>query len=147
MALETVLLACKPGDEGQGPKLAQTVIDIAKPANARVVVAHVVTEEEYNNTLASLGIDDETDATPEKIADQHGTLHDIVDQFDSAGIEYELRTEIGPHADTIVDLASDEDLLVIGGKKRSPTGKAIFGSTTQNVMLNAPCPVTFVRHE
>lgn len=147
MALETVLLACKPGDEGLGSELTQAVIDIAKPAHARVIVAQVFTEDQYENTKMSLGIDDETEVTPERIATHHGTFRTIIDRLDAAGLEYELRTEIGPNATTIVDLAADADRVVIGGQNRSPTGKALFGSTTQEVMLNAPCPVTFVRRE
>ncbi|RBI58443.1 universal stress protein [halophilic archaeon] len=147
MALETILLASRPGDEGQGTKLAQTLVNIAKPANSRVVVAQVFTEEEYDNTITSLGVDDDPEITPERIANQHGTFRAIVDRLDSEGLDYELSTATGPHADTIVDLAADADLVIIGGQKRSPTGKAIFGSTTQDVLLSAPCPVVFVRRE
>lgn len=147
MALETVVLAGRPGDEGQGTKLAQTLVDIAKPADARAVVAQVFTEDEYGNTMMSLGIDDESEATPERIASQHGTFRTVVDRLDSEGLDYELRTAVGPHTETIVDLAADADLVIIGGQKRSPTGKAIFGSTTQEVLLSASCPVVFVRQE
>jgi len=41
----------------------------------------------------------------------------------------------------------DADLVVVSGRKRTPTGKAVFGSTAQTVLLDAPCPVTFVRVE
>jgi len=56
---------------------------------------------------------------------------------------------LGDRADRIVREAGDwsADLVVVGGRKRSPAGKAVFGSVAQEVMMNAPCPVTFVRDE
>jgi len=147
MALETVLLAARPGDEGNGAKLAEAAIDIAKPADARVIVGQIFTEKEYDTARVSLGLDDGTERQPEKIAEQHGIFNAIVSRLDSQGVDYELRTAVGPHADSVIEQAADADLLVIGGKKRSPAGKAIFGSSTQDVLLESPCPVVFVRRE
>jgi len=50
-------------------------------------------------------------------------------------------------ADTILSLADQAgaDLLVIGGRRRSPVGKAILGSVTQNLILAADCPVLVVK--
>jgi nucleotide-binding universal stress UspA family protein len=41
----------------------------------------------------------------------------------------------------------DADLVVVGARKRTPVGKAVFGSVTQSVVLDSPVPVTVVRTE
>lgn len=50
---------------------------------------------------------------------------------------------VGDAADEIVRYAEREDAryIVIGGRKRSPVGKAVFGSVTQDVLLSADRPV------
>lgn len=147
MALETVLLAVRPGDEGNGTKLAQTAADIAGPANARIVVAQVFTRDEYEATAKSTGVEGDPETTADEIASKHGTLSVVAEYLNDGGLDHEIRNVVGPHSDTIVELAADADLTIIGGRKRSPSGKAIFGSTTQDVLLSAPTPVVFVRRD
>ena len=62
-------------------------------------------------------------------------------------VEYEpatARVEQGAHATEIIDTATEHDCdhVFIVGRKRSPTGKALFGDMAQAVILNFAGPVT-----
>ncbi|WP_276271791.1 universal stress protein [Haloarcula litorea] len=149
MALEKILLAVGPNDKDRIDELAEAVTDVAGPTGAEVVIAHVFTDEEYDNVVDRLEFESASETTPDEVADRHTTIRELEDRLSDAGVEYSVRGAVGNHGDQIVNLAKDvnADMVFVGGRKRSPTGKAVFGSTAQEVMLNAPCPVTFVRGE
>lgn len=50
---------------------------------------------------------------------------------------------------SIIKYADDQDAryIVVGGRKRSPTGKAIFGDKTQSILLNSTRPVVTVMQQ
>ncbi|UHH27193.1 universal stress protein [Halobacterium noricense] len=149
MALDSILLAVGPGDKERAEKLAEFVADVAGPADTTVVLLHVFTQDEYTSVTERLGIESPTEIAPDEVAQRHETTRSISKTLDEAGISYEIRGAVGPHGEEIIRLATEDNsgLVVVGGRKRSPTGKAVFGSTAQEVMLSAPCPVTFVRGE
>jgi nucleotide-binding universal stress UspA family protein len=148
MALETVLLALGPGDAERIDRLAEETIDIASPSAATVILGHVFTETEYERALDRLGFDPTAgEASPNEVAGRHATVRELGDRLDEAGVEFAVGGAVGDHGDSIVGLAEESgaDMVIVGGRQRSPAGKAVFGSTAQKVMLSAPCPVTFVR--
>lgn len=59
------------------------------------------------------------------------------------GVSVTLVDEGGETADTIFEAAAnhDVDAIVLGGRKQSPAKKALFGSVTQCVILDATRPV------
>jgi nucleotide-binding universal stress UspA family protein len=70
-------------------------------------------------------------------------------RLDSAGVVYEIDQHVGHHdaADEVVDAADrvKASLIVIGLRRRTPTGKLITGSQAQRILLDAHCPVLAVK--
>ncbi len=152
MGLETVVVAVGSSDENRLVEIIDTATDLAGPAGAAVKLIHVFEREEYDRIRGQLDIDDDDEVSPDEIAKRHVTIRKLGEAMDDAGLSYSWHgriTDANEQGDEVVAAATDlgADLLVVGGRRRSPTGKAVFGSTAQDVMLNAPCPVTFVRAE
>ena len=150
MAIETILVAVGTGDSNRTGRLARTVADVAGPTGASVALLHVFTREEYDRARKQLEFDPGSEVSPDDVAKRYVTIRDLGDVMSEGDIDYSWHGAISEdRGDTIVAHAEDHDadLVFVGGRKRSPTGKAVFGSTAQTVMLNAPCPVTFVRED
>ncbi|WP_058365777.1 universal stress protein [Haloparvum sedimenti] len=148
MSIDTMLLAVGADDRERVERLGEETTDVAAPCGAEVVLAHVFTGEEFEDTCEKLSIDpDSEEATPDGVAKRHATIRDLTTIMDEAGVDYAIRGAVGHRGEEIVDVAKDTDAdrVVVGGRQRSPTGKAVFGSVAQEVMLSSPCPVTFVR--
>lgn len=67
--------------------------------------------------------------------------------FAGAAFEIEQLVRGREAADELVEAAArvHASVLVIGMRRRSPTGKLLFGSQAQRVLLDADCPVLAVK--
>ncbi len=65
------------------------------------------------------------------------------EQLEDNGVEVTVLEDSMETVDNILRNADEHDVdsIVLGGRKRSPAGKAIFGSVTQKVILNTDRPV------
>lgn len=76
-------------------------------------------------------------------ATQVGSVRRAAERLEEAGIDHEVLEGSGDPAESILETARNEDAdaIAIGGRSRSPAGKALFGSVAQTVILNADRPV------
>lgn len=77
---------------------------------------------------------------------QVGSVRRAVDILEEAGISHSLTEASGEPSETILKVAEEEDadLISLAGRDKTPTGKVLFGSVTQAVILNADRPVMVV---
>lgn len=148
-SLDTIVLAIGPEDDDRLDALARAVLQVAKPTGASVVLTHGFTGDQFKEIAAELDYTKATEEDIDPILDRHASVQYFEDLFDEHGVDYEVRGFVGDVSDKIIALADEmaADRVVLSGHTRSPVGKAVFGSTSQRVLLDAPCPVTYVKPE
>lgn len=147
MSLETAVVAIGPTEESRIEKLSETVYDVVEPCDVSLILYHAFSERALERGGEEIGIESEGTPDPEAVVERLESVVAMTEKLESAGIDYEVRSAVEPVVDGILRVTeeTEADMVFIGGRKRSSTGKAVFGSSAHRVLMNAPCPVTFVR--
>lgn len=123
-------------DPSRGTAQAQAVTNLPHAADAvEALILYVFTDED--------SLDPDSDDDRRNPMDVE-SVQAVADSLEDDGIEYEVRKDRNDPVDAILDLAevNDVDAIVMGGRKRSPGGKVLFGSTSHSVLMNTDIPVT-----
>ena len=119
--------------------IAHAITDVEDPKSVVVTLLHVETEP------------DETTDTSEASLDQRArncsSVSTVAEIIGNSGFDVTIHGRAADNlGEAILNTAEtrETDRLYMHARRRSPTGKAVYGSTIQHVLTNAPVPVVVV---
>lgn len=124
--------------------------ELAAGVDADLTLLYVADEDKYDEQrkqLAEVTRGNSTYSVGQAVEGARAYASDIGREvLEDVDIEYEAVGTVGDRAETVLSEARRRgcDHVFISGRKRSPTGKALFGDDTQRVILEADVPVTVV---
>lgn len=117
--------------------------EIARAFGDSMHVVHVLSQSEFVELEQTEYKKSGRAVDLDRVREHAATLAEKAAGDVDADIEIEYVGLVGDAADEIVEYAAERDTryIVVGARKKSPTGKVLFGSVSQQVLLNAECPV------
>jgi len=157
------VLAAVDGEQAPDD-VVRVAADIATQYGDELVVAHVMLPETYEErnsgrnatefgltTAGKTGYGPVGSGSPYSVdeaqRDAKGVARDVTEEtLDDVPETVTHVGRVGEPVTEVLDLAEEHQprYLVIGGRRRTPVGKAVFGSSTQSFLLNASLPVVTV---
>jgi nucleotide-binding universal stress UspA family protein len=119
----------------EGEAALKTAIDEAKLRSAQLIVVHSMYGGKREDETEVLAYRQELEAVDQQLTED-GVAHEM----------HEYVRGLSPSED-LTRTAKEEnaDLIVIGLRRRTPTGKFLLGSNAQEILLDADCPVLAVK--
>jgi nucleotide-binding universal stress UspA family protein len=136
--------------------LLERARQFAEGSNGDLVVVALATPDEYEELEATLEMIGEAEGTSYDEAavweGLSGDVDDLAEDVLGGRVRYDRRTVVrapDEHADALLAIADRRgcDHILLPGRRRSPTGKAVFGDRTQQVLLRFEGHVTAALHD
>lgn len=156
--MERALVVLETTDTGR--ELLAEAAQLADGTGARLDVLSLITGDEYDeqqDVLDAAGREEHTTYDSGAVLDhvkQDATevVEEVLADIDAAPNWQPVAARVGDHeseADRILDVTerNKTDHLFVPGKRRSPTGKVVFGDRAQSLLLNFDGPVTTLLSE
>lgn len=145
MAPRSVLLAVGGDDEDRVGEFATVLETLCGSGDLDINLLHVYSEEDIEKIESMYDIDSRESRHLGAAAEHNTAVRKLEAELSDRGYDPVVYGGVGEAGEEIVSLAGEigVDFVIVGGKSRSPVGKAVFGSTSQEVLINAPCPVIY----
>lgn len=134
-------------------KAVSEAVKIADAFDDTVHVVHVLSKSEFveleRTEVNKSGRAIDMDRIRKHAAELAEKASSEAADADGFPVDVEYVGLVGDAVSRIVEYADTQDAryIVVGPRKKSPTGKVLFGSTSQQVLLSAGCPVVVTMAE
>ncbi len=120
-------------------KVVAESVALARRLEADLSVLYVLTEEELRDMREDFPAEEAY--VDRQIARLQSEALDQIHRV--GGTSSDVRVERGKAGEAVHRVAADigSDMIVIGVRNRSRVGKLLLGSATQEILIDAPCPV------
>jgi nucleotide-binding universal stress UspA family protein len=124
------------------------VVGYSADPYGRAALEHGIEEAKLRGTTLKVINSTTGEAYADPRFARSGEVHDVEKRLADCGVEFELTQPVG--VDTAEELLKAMDshaaqLLVIGIRHRTPVGKLLLGSVSQQLLLECPKPVLAVK--